>query len=392
MRARRRRREKRNIGIIEVMCIIAALLVVMLLIAYAVFSHLDQKKAQVSGNTVNRQEQTVVGTDYVDDLLKDFRVGKTDYLVTDKKFTLSGRWYQTIIDGTVCYNTVTQGAMVYFQIRGTDGFDIQFVDRTALETPYFAYIIDDGEPVRQTVSENHVELPDTSEHNVTLVMDGMNENESKWQGEVGFAFSDIDCGQGEMNGFIPKQKRVLFVGDSITEGCMALGDEAVSVYNSATHSVPWYTARKLNAEPYFLGYGGSGIGQAGSFNITSVALDYLSANRRVSLEDYPGCDLVVLNVGTNDYGTDDHNFSRGYEDVLNKLHEHYPDVPIVCMIPFSQTHAEQIREIVSSHSWAYLMETDGITFDSNDGIHPNALGAQKIAGLLVDFINKNGIF
>ena len=118
MRARRRRREKRNIGIIEVMCIIAALFVVMLLIAYAVFSHLDQKKAQVSGNTVDRQEQMVVGTDYVDDLLKDFRVGKTDYLVTDRKFTLSGRWYQTIIDGTACYNTVTQGAMVYFQIRG----------------------------------------------------------------------------------------------------------------------------------------------------------------------------------------------------------------------------------------------------------------------------------
>lgn len=392
MRARRRRREKRNIGIIEVMCIIAALLVVMLLIAYAVFSHLDQKKTQVSGNTVDRQEQTVVGTDYVDDLLKDFRVGKTDYLVTDRKFTLSGRWYQTIIDGTACYNTVTQGAMVYFQIRGTDGFDIQFVDRTALETPYFAYIIDDGEPVRQTVSENHVELPDTSEHNVTLVMDGMNENESKWQGEVGFAFSDIDCGQGEMNGFIPKQKRVLFIGDSITEGCMALGDEAVSVYNSATHSVPWYTAKELNAEPYFLGYGGSGIGVAGSFNTTSNSLAYLSANRRVSTEDYPGCDLIVLNVGTNDYNTDNWNFSRGYEDVLNRLHERYPDVSIVCVIPFSQTHAEQIREIVSNYKWAYLVETEGVTFDSNDGIHPNDSGAQKIAGLLVDFINKNGIF
>ena len=63
--------------------------------------------------------------------------------------------------------------MVYFQIRGTDSFDIKFVDRTMLETPYFAYTIDDGEPKRQSVSENHVELPDTGEHNVILVMDGM---------------------------------------------------------------------------------------------------------------------------------------------------------------------------------------------------------------------------
>ena len=392
MRARRRRRKKRNIGIIEVMCIIAALLVVLLLIAYAVFSHLDQKKAQVSGNIVDRQEQTVDRTQYVDELLKDFHVGKTDYLVTDKKFALSGRWYQTIIDGNACYNTVTQGAMVYFQIRGTDGFDIQFIDRTTLETPYFAYIIDDGEPVRQTVSENHVALPDADEHNVTLVMDGMNEREDKWQGEIGFAFSDIDCGQGEMNGFIPKQKRVLFIGDSITEGCMTLGDEAVSTYNSATHSVSWYTAEALHAEPYFLGYGGSGIGESGSFNTTAGALDYLSANRRVSAEDYPDCDLIILNVGTNDYNTDDRNFLRGYESVLDKLHEHYPNVSIVCVIPYNQTHAKQIREIVSGHKWAYLMETEGITFDSNDGIHPNDSGARKIAGLMVDFISKNGIF
>ena len=85
MRAWRRRRKKRNIGIIEVMCIIAALLVVLLLIAYAVFSHLDQKKAQVSGNIVDRQEQTVDRTQYVDELLKDFHVGKTDYLVTEDR-------------------------------------------------------------------------------------------------------------------------------------------------------------------------------------------------------------------------------------------------------------------------------------------------------------------
>lgn len=287
---------------------------------------------------------------------------------------------------------MTQGAMVYFQIRGTDGFDIQFIDRTTLETPYFAYIIDDGEPVRQTVSENHVALPDADEHNVTLVMDGMNEREDKWQGEIGFAFSDIDCGQGEMNGFIPKEKRVLFIGDSITEGCMTLGDEAVSTYNSATHSVSWYTAEALHAEPYFLGYGGSGIGESGSFNTTAGALDYLSANRRVSAEDYPDCDLIILNVGTNDYNTDDRNFLRGYESVLDKLHEHYPNVSIVCVIPYNQTHAKQIREIVSGHKWAYLMETEGITFDSNDGIHPNDSGARKIAGLMVDFISENGIF
>lgn len=423
MRIRRGRRKKVNIGIIEIMCIIVSILLLTLFVAYIVTSRMDRKKEEAKqteaaveeiqneenknifsseiyspGHFANNQEtvdyQELISEEYsyVQDLLKDFYVSSSDYLVTDKKFTLSGRWFQTIINGEACYNTVTQGAMVYFQIRGTDSFDIKFVDRTVLETPYFAYIIDDGEPKRQSVSENHVELPDAEEHNVTLVMDGMSEREAKWSEEIGFAFSDIDCHDGEMNGFIPKQKRILFIGDSIVEGRMTLGNEAVSEYNSATHSVPWYTARALFAEPYFIGYGSSGIAMEGSFNTTSNSLDYLSDKRHVSTEDYPNCDLIVLNTGTNDYETKDAEFTKGYDELLNKLHEHYPDVAVICVVPFTQTHAKQIREVAGRYEWAYLVETAGFYFDTYDGIHPSDEGARKVAGLLVDFITKNGVF
>lgn len=423
MRIRRGRRKKVNIGIIEIMCIIVTILLLTLLIAYVVTSRMDRKKEEAmhreevveeiqnaeeqnifsseiyspghfanNQETVDYQELIAEGNSYIQDLLKDFHVSSADYLVTDKKFTLSGRWYQTIINGEACYNTVTQGAMVYFQIRGTDSFDIKFVDRTMLETPYFAYVIDDGEPKRQSISENHVELPDTGEHNVILVMDGMSEREFKWSGEIGFAFSDIDCHDGEMNGFIPKQKRILFVGDSIVEGIMTLGGESVSEFNSASHSVSWYTARALCAEPYFIGYGSSGIATGGSFNTTSNSLDYLSEKRHIPTEDYPNCDLIILNSGTNDYDTKDAEFTKGYDELLNKLHERYPDVAIICIVPFTQTHAKQIREVVGRYEWAYLVETAGFYFDTYDGLHPSDEGARKVAGLLVDFVTKNGVF
>lgn len=423
MRIRRGRRKKVNIGIIEIMCIIVTILLLTLLIAYVVTSRMDRKKEEAmhqeevveeiqnaeeqnifsseiyspghfanNQETVDYQELIAEENSYIQDLLKDFHVSSADYLVTDKKFTLSGRWYQTIINGEACYNTVTQGAMVYFQIRGTDSFDIKFVDRTMLETPYFAYVIDDGEPKRQSISENHVELPDTGEHNVILVMDGMSEREFKWSGEVGFAFSDIDCHDGEMNGFIPKQKRILFVGDSILEGIMTLGGESVSEFNSASHSVSWYTARALCAEPYFIGYGSSGIATGGSFNTTSNSLDYLSEKRHIPTEDYPNCDLIVLNTGTNDYDTKDAEFTKGYDELLNKLHERYPEVAVICVVPFTQTHAKQIREVAGRYEWAYLVETAGFYFDTYDGIHPSDEGARKVAGLLVDFITKNGVF
>lgn len=423
MRIRRGRRKKLNIGIIEIMCIIVSVLLLTLLIAYIVTSRMDRKieeekqKEEVveeirntenqhlfsseiyspghfanNQETVDYQELIAEENSYVQDLLKDFHVSSSDFLVTDKKFTLSGRWFQTIINDEPCYNTVTQGAMVYFQIRGTNSFDIKFVDRAHQETPNFAYIIDDGEPIIQSVSENSVELPDTEEHNVTLVMDGMSEGEEKWSEEIGFAFSDIDCHDGEMNGYIPKQKRILFVGDSIVEGCMTLGNEAVSAHNSATHSAPWYTARALYAEPYFLGYGGTGIATQGTFCTTSDSLDYLSEKRYISSEDYPSCDLIVLNTGTNDYAVKDTEFTKGYEELLNKLHEHYPDVAVICVVPFTQTHAKQIRQVAGKYEWAYLVETAGFYFDTYDKIHPSDEGARKVAGLLVDFITKNGVF
>lgn len=422
MRINRRRRRKRNIGIIEVTCIIVALLILVLLIAHIATAKMDREKQSAkqqsapadvqiydvddafqsemyspghfanNSESADTQEQIVLNEEYLKDFLKDFHVVDSEILVTEKKFALSGRWFQTIINGEQCFNTVTQGAMVYFQIRGTDSFDIKFVDRTMLNTPYFAYTIDGGELQRQTVSENHIELPDTEEHKVTLVMDGMDEREFKWGEEIGFAFSDIDCHDGEMNGYIPKQKRILFLGDSIVEGCMTLGDKAESEYNSATHSVSWYTASALFAEPYFIGYGGSGIEVGGSFNTTANSLDYLSEKRPIPTDDYPKCDLIVLNTGTNDYETKDGVFANHYDELLQKLHEHYPKVAIVCVIPFNQTHAKQIRETAEQYDFAYTVETAGFYFSTYDGIHPDDEGAQKVAGLLVDFITKIGVF
>ena len=85
-------------------------------------------------------------------------------------------------------------------------------------------------------------------------------------------------------------------------------------------------------------------------------------------------------------------FTKGYDELLNKLHERYPDVAVICVVPFTQTHAKQIREVVGRYEWAYLVETAGFYFDTYDGLHPSDEGAKKVAGLLVDFITKNGVF
>ncbi len=307
-----------------------------------------------------------------------------------QEFTLSGRWFEKEIGGQRTWVTLNDGAMIYFKTEGTDTLDIHFLEITALETPYYAYVIDHGEPVRQLITEKRIVLPDDKEHRITIVVDGMTEFEDKWNGEIGVAFTGVDCHGGKITGLMPEKQRILFIGDSITEGVMALSDEANSNGNSATHSFPWYAASLLNAEPYFIGYGATGIFATGSFSNCADMLDYLSATRPVSKEDIPTCDLAVINMGTNDHEIDGETFVQGYREILLKLHDRYPHIRIFCMIPFSQLHSEDIKRAAEEYSWCVVVETADWELTYTDGIHPDAAGATQAGERLAEILKKEG--
>lgn len=308
------------------------------------------------------------------------------YIETDHSVEFSGRWFPKEINGKNMMVTVNDGAMLYFKTEGTDYVTAEFTEISQLETPYFAYIIDEGEPVRQKITDGAISLPDQGEHVVQIVVDGMAEREDKWNGEIGVAFHKIVSHGGKITGVVPEKKRIMFIGDSITEGVMALGNVAVSGYNSATHSFPWYTAKELDAEPYFVGFGATGIVETGSFNNCSNMLDYYSASRAAEI---PECDLIVLNTGTNDLETDSSTFIEGYKEVVLKLHDRYPDVQIVCMIPFTQLHGEDIHNAVTDYPWCYVADTAEWKLTYTDGIHPDREGARKAAEYLAEYIKMN---
>lgn len=303
-------------------------------------------------------------------------------------FELSGRWFEKEIDGQKAWVALNDGAMIHFMTEGTNVLDIGFLEITALETPYYAYVIDGGEPVRQLITERRIILPDDKGHWITIVVDGMTEFEDKWNGEIGVAFTGIDAGSGETIGFSPGKKRILFIGDSITEGVMALSSEANSNGNSATHSFPWYTAKHLDAEPYFMGYGGIGIVMPGSFSRCADMIDHLSAARPISIEEMPSCDLAVINIGTNDHEVEPEVFIQGYREVLQKLHETYPNIKIFCMIPFTQLHGGDIRAAAGEYPWCVTVETEGWDITYTDGVHPDAAGAEQIGKELAKVIIK----
>lgn len=312
-----------------------------------------------------------------------------DYYLIDEMIGLSGRWFDKEIEGKNVKVTVTAGSMMYFFVEGTTKIDIVFQDMENFTKPYFAYSIDDGDMIRRENSETSIVLPDEAPHIIQIVVDGLDGNDNKWEKEVGLAFERIESYGGTITGVLPKQKRILFVGDSITEGAMIHCFVPLAQNNSVIESFPWKTAEMLNVEPYYIGYSSSGITEKGIFHTTSTMLDYYSMNRLIQENEIPDCDLIVLFVGTNDESADETVFKEGYEEVLLKLHERYPDVSVVCMIPFTQAQNEGIRELANRFSWCCLVETKDWDVIFSDGVHPSPLGTEEIAQNLSRYIIEN---
>jgi lysophospholipase L1-like esterase len=151
--------------------------------------------------------------------------------------------------------------------------------------------------------------------------------------------------------------------------------------NSATNTYTWHSCANLKAVPYFIGFGGSGITKVGTFNTCIKAIDYFSATRKAA-KISP--DIIVINHGTNDSKADSNTFKMGYNKVLDKLHEEHTNTPIVCMIPFNQTHAQDIRDCVNGRSYCKLIETSNWNLTFTDTKHPNASGAERAGKLLSD--------
>ena len=324
-----------------------------------------------------------------------------DFLATvsDHRYELTGmnepfyvgRWFEKEIEGVSHRVTLSDGSQIYFLIEGAASFDIDFTVITTSEMPYFTYIIDGGDPVRQHITEPTVTLPDTGKHLVQIVADGMTEGEGKWRQEKGFAVRAITPSEGgTLTGVKPVNKVIFFFGDSITEGIRALNMNATSDGNSATNAYPFQTGKVLHTVTYPIGYGASGIIQPGSFQPMMKAIDYYSYNRPVNDGFYP--DIIVINHGTNDAGHPAATFEGKLEETVNHLREVYPDVPVVYLIPFNQAMASSIRKVMEGVPNGYVIETRGWRLSYTDGVHPAAEGArlagEKLAAALIEIFGE----
>ena len=297
-----------------------------------------------------------------------------------------GRWFDSTISGTNVKSTINQGSELYFKVKNTTSINVNFIVNTAYETPYFAYSIDGADMTRQLVTSPTLPTVSLDEHIIRVVVDGVNESEDKWIGERGFAFKDITVDStGTVTGVLPKNKKIMFFGDSITEGVRVLNMNANSEGNSATAAFPYIASTNLNAISYRVGFGGAGVTKGGNGGVPSL-INFIDNMTKNKLAPYYEPDIVVVNIGTNDFDADTDVFKSQYTAVINRLLIKYSGTPLFIMVPFNGTRKSEITDITNNKKGVYMVDTTGWDISTTDGLHPDVAGSIKAGTKLSDYI------
>ena len=187
----------------------------------------------------------------------------------------------------------------------------------------------------------------------------------------------------------------MFFGDSVTEGVNVLGSGDTNTVQSATEAYSYWTARYLNSVRYCIGYGGSGMTQAGSFKPCINAINYYK-NGVPTGDFYP--DYIVINHGINDYNGTAEDFITAYTVVIERLRIKYSGVPIFMVYPFMTNSANNkfvigMETLANSYSNVYFVPTLGWNGATTDGTHLSTIGArangEKLAKAIQSILGKS---
>ena len=214
-----------------------------------------------------------------------------------------------------------------------------------------------------------------------------------------------------------KELSIEFIGDSITCAYGVEGQSAYEQYTTKTEnfmkSYAYLTAQKLNADYSAVSYSGHGIvsgySNEGERNADQLVPPYYKIYG--NLKDYAkpwdftkkANDVVVMNLGTNDYSYVSKDFEErsqefidGYEEFLETIRECNPNAYIVCtygimggqeMYPLIEQAVKNFSEKnkdnkITVYESPIQNQADGIGSDW----HPSEITQQKNAYILADKI------
>lgn len=136
-------------------------------------------------------------------------------------------------------------------------------------------------------------------------------------------------------------------------------------------------------------------GMKNSFSIGNM--EDVSDNKYDYAADSQKPDVVVINLGTNDFGTepypDKKDFIEAYSGIVDAVRRMYGNIPIICVAPRVQGPCfDYIAEFVEHspnnlHLAAIFQDYCNDTTDLGASEHPNYEGQKKMAMLIAPYIS-----
>lgn len=242
-----------------------------------------------------------------------------------------------------------------------------------------------------------------------------------------FKRTESIVGQATLQGFVlspggalqappPRpERRIEFVGDSITAGYGVEGESPTCPFSVATENVARsyaaLAAQTVEAEMMITAVSGLGVirnyndPEMISHDAMTVRYGRALANEPRPLWDFQRwrADLVVINLGTNDFSTNPQPtqavFVQAYIDLLNDIRRQYPFAPIIAMagpiLPdyaagYVETAVYHMNSAQQDHRIHYLPVPNNLAMPADYGCdyHPNVSGQQKITAVLLPKIRE----
>ena len=210
------------------------------------------------------------------------------------------------------------------------------------------------------------------------------------------------------------ERRIEFIGNSITSGYGVEGKNHDCHFSVETEnacmSYAAITSRALNADYSLVSYSGRGVVRNyGDKNKTSInpmpslydRTCFFDSTKHWKFNEWIP-QVVVINLGTNDFSTkpfpDKRVFQSAYNKLINRVRTLYPMVTIFCICGpmIEEPCLSEIKEVVEQQQMVEGRDKDvffieikrSIMNDSDWGCdwHPNIKGSVKSANIIVPYI------
>lgn len=279
--------------------------------------------------------------------------------------------------------TINAGAYFRLIITGAPSSVTLTFDMTDVSTPVpkVTYEVD-GVVLRTVDLAATITIPLPPEttwdqHLLTVTVEATSETVDRWNTQKSaIKFTGIDTA-GTAGAPAARPRKVLVLGDSITEGVRTLNATASTdtARNSSRNAWSHQLGTLLDAEIGVVGFGATGLSRAGAGNVPALSgfwnKQWLDGPTRGVESAAP--DYIVINMGTNDLDSTD--ITALYISLLNAILTATSGTRIFCMVPFEGSHNAEILAATrgcSNPARCTFIDTGGwwSSADASDGLHP----------------------